>query len=34
MIPKDKSAFTEANLMYDKIESLSSQNPIVVFQSL
>ena len=29
MIPKNKSAFTEANLMYDKIESLSSQNPAV-----
>ena len=29
MIPKNKSAFTEANLMYDKIESLSSQNPNV-----
>ena len=26
MIPKNKSAFDEANLMYDKIESLSLQN--------
>ena len=26
MIPKNKSAFSEANLMYDKIEFLSSQN--------
>ena len=29
MIPKKKSAFTEANLMYDKIEFLSSSNPAV-----
>jgi len=29
MIPNNKSAFTEANLMYDKIESLSLQNPAV-----
>lgn len=29
MIPKNKSPFTEANLMYDKIEFLSSQNPAV-----
>ncbi len=29
MIPKDKSAFAEANLMYDKIEFLSLQNPKV-----
>jgi membrane dipeptidase len=29
MISKNKSAFAEANLMYDKIESLSLQNPSV-----
>lgn len=29
MISKDKSPFTEANLMYDKIESLSFQNPAI-----
>ena len=29
MISKDKSPFAEANLMYDKIESLSLQNPNV-----
>ena len=29
MISKDKSAFTEANLMYDKIEFLSSQNSAI-----
>ena len=29
MISKDKSAFVEANLMYDKIEFLSSQNSAV-----
>ena len=29
LIPKNSSAFTEANLMYDKIESLSLNNPLV-----
>ena len=29
MIPKNSSAFAEANLMYDKIESLSSNHPLV-----
>ena len=29
MIPNNKSAFTEANLMYDKIESISLQNTSV-----